>query len=415
MSHISTSDEKHLRGESEADLLSLAMIVWSRKWIVTGAGLVAGVIALVWGLLTPPTYEAAVRLVVTPPKTAVTGDIAPQVSVATYRALVENQSLAAQVLAESKLDLPPFNFSVQDFIREGLSVDTIRDTNVIVIKVRLRDAQMTARVANRLAVLSVELAQRLNQEEIVRARDAIQTQVTLSKDKLDSLQAGLEEFKKKTQIELLEKDVDAILDQREGLLRLVVDVQAEKAWLAAAEEQLAKRSRVISLTRTIDGDPALMEAAREAGGNPKSLLGLQMKDEYVSKAYEELETLVGESRTRLSRLERRKQELVDVRKLDAAALAQLSRLYEAEMELARRTLEFDLAQKVYETVATRLEESRLQVVGRTAQLQVMDQALAPTRPVAPKIARNAIIGLCAGVLLAALGVVFASVDRSRAA
>jgi polysaccharide biosynthesis transport protein len=401
--------------ETEMDLVGFALAVWSQKWVVLGAGVLCALVAIGVGLMTPPTYEATVRLLVTPPKTAVAGDITPQVSVATYRALVENQSLASKTIAEFKLGEPPFNQSVDEFIRNSLSVETLRDTNVIVVKVRLRDAQLAAKVANRLAALAVDLSQRLNQEEILRARDTIQTQVDHSRQRLDSLQAGLEAYRKKVQIELLEQDVEAVLGERNGLLRLMVDIQAEKARLQAAEEQLAKRSRVETVTRSIAGSPAMMEAARETAGGDKSVLGLQMKEESLSTVYEELETMAAASRTYLSGLEREKAELIDVRKLDSTALAQLSRLYEAETALARRTLEYDLAKKVYEDVATRLEAARLQVVGRSAQLQAMDDALPPSAPVSPRIVRNTAIAFAVGLALASLSALFFKVERAEAA
>ncbi len=401
--------------EVEGDIAEYALAVWARKWTVTGVGALCAAIVLGIGLLTPPAYEAAVRLVVMPPKTGAAGEVSPVVNVATFRALAENQSIVATVVSEFKLNAGPFNLSVARFIRDALSVDMMRDTNVIAIKVQLRDAQTAAKVANRIADLAVELSQRLSRDETVRARDYIQTQVDYSRQRLDEAQARLEEFKKRAQIELLRKDVEATLGQRGGLLQLLVEIQVETARLARAEEQLAKRPKIDTVTRTIDQDPALMEAARETGGSQRSVLGLQMKNESLSKVYEALEEVIAVSRTRLSGLEKQKAELIDTRKLDASQLGQLSRLYEAETELARRTLDFDLARDVYKNAATRLEEARLQVVGRSAQLQVMDTALAPDRPVAPRIVRNTVLAFAVGLALAALAVLFYGVERVESA
>jgi polysaccharide biosynthesis transport protein len=47
-----------------------------------------------------------------------------------------------------------------------------------------------------------------------------------------------------------------------------------------------------------------------------------------------------------------------------------------------------LAEKIYVDVATRYEQARLQVAGRSAQLQVVDRALGPEAPVSPRIAVN---------------------------
>jgi polysaccharide biosynthesis transport protein len=397
--------------DGERDLLGFALVIWRGKWIVAAVGALCAAVALAIGLTTPRTYEAVARLVVTPPKTAIAGDVAPAISMATYRALVENQSLAAKVVAEFKLGAAPYKFTADVFLRDSVSIETLRDTNVILIKVRLRDAKLTADVANRLANLAVELSQELNQDEIVQARDSIQTQVNHSREQLDELQARLEDFKKKTQVELLRKDAEATLGERGKLLQLLVEIQVEKARLAKAEEQLSARSRIDTVTRTIDQDPALMEAAKEMGGAQKGVLGLQLRDESLSQVYENLEQVVTASRTHLTGLEKQKAELVDVRRLDASQLPQLSRLYDAETELARLTLEYDLAKRVYETMATRLEETRLQVVGRSARLQTFDPALPPARPVAPHVVRDTALALIIGLILSGLGVNLIEVER----
>jgi len=54
-----------------------------------------------------------------------------------------------------------------------------------------------------------------------------------------------------------------------------------------------------------------------------------------------------------------------------------------------------LAEKIYLDVATRYEQARLQIAARSAQLQIVDAALAPDRKVYP---REKLIALAAMVL-----------------
>jgi hypothetical protein len=53
-------------------------------------------------------------------------------------------------------------------------------------------------------------------------------------------------------------------------------------------------------------------------------------------------------------------------------LAKLSLLYQKEMMLSRLQTEYDIAKAVYIDVSTRYEQARLQVAGRSAQLQLID-------------------------------------------
>ena len=98
-------------------------------------------------------------------------------------------------------------------------------------------------------------------------------------------------------------------------------------------------------------------------------------------------------------LEKQKTELVDVRKLGAAKLAVLNHLYELESELARRQVEQDLAEKIYMEISQRYEEASLQVVGRSAELSVIDTAVPADQPVSRKVALNTVVGAAIGLSL----------------
>jgi len=402
-------------GDDGINLMDYVLALWRRRWLVAAGTLVVGAAALVLGLVAQPTYEATVKLIVAPPKTTQAGETSPTVTIASFRALMENQTIAAKVIGEFGLDKPPLRLTAARLLRTRVTIEGIRETNVVVIKVRLNDAELAARVANRYGELVIALAQRLNQDETVRARDLIKAQLDSSQKRFGDAESRLEEFRRVAQVEALRRDVDTLLGQRAGLLPLLVEIQVEKARLARAEEQLAARERINTVRRTIDADPALVEAARETVRDPASLLGLQLSSEYVNTVYESLDQQVAAGRTRLSGLEKQRAELVDVRKLDAMQLAQLNLLYAREAELDRLQTEFDLAKNIYIDVASRYEQARLQVAGRSAQLQVAEQALAPDRPTAPRVARNAAVAFVLGFMLTAVGVLFADALRAASA
>jgi uncharacterized protein involved in exopolysaccharide biosynthesis len=260
--------------DDEIDLMQYVLAIWRRKWLVVAGATVCAVVALGIGIASQRSYEATVNLLITPPKTGAAGELTPTVSIATFRALVENRTLASQVVAEFKLDAAPSNLTAQRFLQQCLTIENVRDTNIVAITVRLPDGRLAAKVANRFAELAEKLAQRLSQEEALRASDYIKTQVDQARERYKGAETHLETFKKTAQVELLRKDVDATLGQRGGLLPLLIEIQAEKARLARAEQELSIRTRIGTIKRTIDQDPALMEAARETGGGQKGILGL---------------------------------------------------------------------------------------------------------------------------------------------
>jgi uncharacterized protein involved in exopolysaccharide biosynthesis len=400
--------------DDEIDLMHYVLVLWRHRLVIVLGALLCALAAFVSGKLTPRTYEAIAKLIVSPPKTGAVADIMPTVSVATFRALVENRSLGAAIVQEFGLSREPHRVTPDNFITTRVKVEMIRDTSVIVVKVRLWDRELAAKVANRLARAAVQLAQQLNQEEIVSARDIINAQLDQSKKRLDQAEQRLEDFRRRAQIELLRKDVDALLGQRGALLALLVEIQAEQARLSEAQAQLASRGRIDTLKRSIDTDSAAMEAAR-TGTDGGTVLPLQLRNEFVNPVYESLDEVIASSRTRLAGLEKQKSELIDVRKLDRDQQAKLSLLYKQEMELSRLQTEYDLSKAVYVDVATRDEQTRLQVAGRSAQLQIMDAALPPDRPIAPKVLRNTVIALALGSMLMVFGVLFYTAVGAAAA
>jgi uncharacterized protein involved in exopolysaccharide biosynthesis len=57
-------------------------------------------------------------------------------------------------------------------------------------------------------------------------------------------------------------------------------------------------------------------------------------------------------------------------------------------------------------VSKRYEQARLQVAGRSAQLQLMDAALPPDRPVSRHVVRNTAFALVVGFMLTAIAALF---------
>ncbi len=197
-----------------------------------------------------------------------------------------------------------------------------------------------------------------------------------------------------------------------------VQIEGERARLKQVEAELAGQESRRGVPRAVDGvsplrplsDPAARTPSTGKPGagtgrseEPQELrLRSEMLDPFVNPVYEILSRDVADARSRLVGLERQRQELVDRLKLDAPTAEKLNRLYEAEAELARLTREHDLARASYLSAATKHEEARLQITMRSARLQVLDRALPPDRPVAPRSVRNTfaatLIALTVGII-----------------
>jgi succinoglycan biosynthesis transport protein ExoP len=397
----------HEQDDDDIDLIGCARVIWRYRLAIAAVSLGCALAVFLLQRRAAPLYEATAQLVVNQSKMSDQSSILAMPSlVASYKVLLDNQSLAAQAVKEFALDKPPHNLTPLSFLAGSLSSDIVRDSNVIVVRVRLREPQLASGVANRIGHHAVELSQRLNQGEAVTARDIIKSQLDQSRTRLADAQAKLQTFKTQAQVELARKDVDAVLEQRGKLLALLVEIQSEKARLTMGEAQLSQKTRIETVKRSVFNEPAMVEALRDNTTDPNKRFPLEMKSEFVNKVYETLEQDVAASRTKLAGLERQKNDLVDVRKLDSAQVAKLSELYAKESELLRLQTEFELSKNVYVEIATKYEQARLQVASRAAQLQMLDEALPPDRPISPKPLRDAVIVLAVVFVLSAFGTLF---------
>jgi uncharacterized protein involved in exopolysaccharide biosynthesis len=415
-------------------LIDILRILARRRLIIVGMTLIAGLLALAIVLMLPKQYRATASLMVAPPKLGEAAQVAPT-PMGTYRALLQDPSLSKQVLTDLGLDKPPHNLSADTFAADNVEIEDVPATALLRVHVEMRDPQLAAQVANRLATGVADLNQRLSQQEAVYAGDRIRDQLVQARAKLDEAERRLLEFRSSAQLDLRRKDVDALLDQRGDLLSLSVDIAAERARAARAEYELSRQKPVLDVPRvSTDTGPLLQssieQAAKAAAADNK--LSVHQSDEgdaptpsraptesrsnrsmppdmqsrVVNPVYEALEYQAAASRSRLAALETQRTELIGRRKLNSAQLAQLTALYERESEEARRELELDLTRKNYVDLSTRYDQARVQIANRTSQLQVVGNAVAPTRPSSPRVVLT-VAGVVILAFIASLFLVFA--------
>ena len=126
----------------------------------------------------------------------------------------------------------------------------------------------------------------------------------------------------------------------------------------------------------------------------------EVLDPYVNPVYEVLSEQLAASRTRLSELETQRVEILRATDLSKAGGKKLNDLYASQAQLERLKQEADVARKMYLDVSTRYQQARLQATGRSPQIQIIDVAVAPQTPVAPRILRDTALAALAAFVLA---------------
>ena len=367
-------------GPAPPTLADYVGALWRARILLVAAAIVAGAIMFAMSLSGPRVYESTVTFAVSQSKIG-EGQQTVAVGTASFRPMVESLSTASAVMSKVGLDKPPNTMRPSEFLDNVMSVDEVRGTNLMRVTVVYTDPVLAATMANLVADYAVEVARQVSAREAVYARDMIQKQVEEARRHLDDSETRLRTFKQSGQIEAVKKDVESQLAGRAGILDLLVSIASERAKLARMDEELKSR-----------------------------------QSRAVNKVYEDLDQEAATTRAYLASLEKQKTELVDVRKLNAAKLPALDHLYDLETRLARFQVEQDLAEKIYVEISKRYEEAALQVVGRSAELSIIDKAVPADRPVSRHVARNTVVAGIAGFCLAMAGVLlwYATKDIRRA-
>jgi uncharacterized protein involved in exopolysaccharide biosynthesis len=388
----------------EVSLSELLLVLWRYWLLVLGIAVSVGILAFLVSSNRTPVYEASSRLLVSPPTIA--GGDRPPVSLGTYQALISNQSLILEVLKELGLTEPPHELTPAEALQRNLSIVAV-GTEVIMITARLDDAALAAQLANRLAERSIRVGQQVVQEDV----DMIKVQVDESHKRLEEAEGRLLAYRKQAQLEALHAEVDVLLEERSKQLPLLVQIEGERARIRQTIEELARHDPGPRQDRV--ADPSVTRESTGASESPWLTRSEKERAPAERTVYEVLSQQLADSRTKLSELESQRAEILRATDLTNLGAKKLNELYTSEVELERLQREAELAREAYFNVAIPYGEARIQAAGLGPQLQVIDVAVPPNRPVSPRPLRDTTVALLVATVLAGAAVLLYGVMSDR--
>lgn len=209
--------------------------------------LVGAVLGAVMGVaptyLRPTFYEASTTLLVVPSQEPSALPLNP----ATFRAILVNATVAQQIVDELALRNPPHNLTPQLFL-ERVNVEQVAATNVVRLRVALRDPDLAADAARRLAQKALVLAEELNQAEVASAQKPLNSRLAETSARMATAETELLAYQQRAHVELLEEDMRAVVKERgrklgEAELSRLNELYARQSELARlqANFKLAKK------------------------------------------------------------------------------------------------------------------------------------------------------------------------------
>ena len=263
-----------MQDEIEISLRELIEIPLRYKWSIALITLVAVLTtAVAVFFVVPPIYQAESKLIVADfkPSTKVTSTdlvaglpIYPDFTIDSYREQLKNPEVISKALADLSLD--PSTYTVES-VSDIVTIDAIKGTNLIKIKVKDRDPLVAAQIANALAVSFTTFITTLTQEHANQTVELLEGALSSQEGSLNEVQSAYTEFLKQPNgVPELTSEVSSIISQvtsfKSALAQIEIDTAVEEAKQSSMRTQLDQTEKYLVTTKTIVDDPASYKIGR---------------------------------------------------------------------------------------------------------------------------------------------------------
>lgn len=411
-----------------------------RRKIVYRVVVVAVVLAVIYNCLASPVYEASVSFRVSPRGAneavgTMSGGLYTEdqmLKLLTTAEIVKSRSVMEATINKIAADVPPENRPSPEWLQKQISVTPTKNTTVFSVGVRAYSPQDAQMIANTLAREFLNKMAELARSEGKDARVFIGERLAEAKRNLDAVERDMIAYKKDKKT-ISVSDQTKVYVERQGILKkldvenqlainsaaarlsdmnsqisrqnpgFVADsplIQQYKSRLADQEgELIIARSnysdvhpRVVSLKASVAETRAKLNAeiarvvkAEAPSSNPVHLNMLQMR----IQAEAELASAQAQQRA--------------LRGAEAQSEADIKVIPDREQGLARLLRDYTVAEESYTMLAKRYDQARIDEVMQPSNVQIVDTANLPKKPIRPRSVLNVIIALVFGFFFGVMG------------
>ncbi len=425
----------------EMDLIEYWHIIVKRRRLIGIVFVVTVIAATLFSFLSDPVYEATTTLMVRDQGSAAQMMLFDSMG-GTVRNAAQNyvQIMKSRTILEPVLTKLGWDDISLTAVDKQLVIQPIQGTDILRLSMQSTDPEKAQQFVNTLSDVFIAWNRHSRQEDQRSARLFIEAQLESVSADLRKAEERLREYRENERALSPSNETIARINQ---LTSLEADLAEVRVALVETQEritqvrtQLADQDETLLSTTTIAENPFVaqyrsrladleisLSGARERYTDKHpSVLALQAEIEDVrQKLSEQVQRVIStETRTinpihrelygslinlevELMALQSREQAL---RSLVADSEAELTSLPAKELELARLMREAQVLEELYIMLMKRNEETRIAEAMQTADVQVIDRAVLPERPVKPRIKLNiaiaGVLGLFIGVGLAFL-------------
>lgn len=430
--------------EEEIQLKEYLRIIIQHKWIILIVFLIVVGVAIFYTAQAPRIYESSGKVLIElekqtdlffPAGGMTRNALNNQIEVLKSSPVLESTITKLRLHPESK----SFPILLEEnpvlVLRKALTITGERETDIINIKYQSINPLESEVVVNSLVDSYVEESLRYARSELTMIREFLEEQLDIRSRQLAVSEESLRRYKVESNIfELSEEAKQMVENMAKFEAEFSVaktDLEVSQQKLNYLRDELAKIDAALAQEAASISSP-VVEQLRQKLIENQSRLAIFLTKEGYSLDHPELQKLQREiDRTKqqiaeeinkvlmitketFNPLDRRQQLLSDIIVAETEyqiALAtkdglervveeytvQMSRLPDAELELARLQREKAINEQVYQMLVSRYEEAKIAEQGKVSNIRILEQADLPKNPVSPKVRMNALIAIILGI------------------
>ena len=465
-------DPLQVRAEEDDDTIDLReywRILVKRKWIVVSVLAIVAVATLLSTMLMLPVYRSTATIQITPPNSQILefadfspegqGYLAQQQFYTTQYEILRSRELAeAVVRAEGVEDHPQLNGEIRQrsligelralpgairsaltpsatptaetlspeqirerairraggALRSRLTVEPVRNSNLVNVSVEAFDSEFAARMANALVEEYMRSTMQRRFQAGSEARDFLEDQLAEMRVELERADQALLDFAQRNQVADLEQRIEMATSTLEDLNARLSSVETELVQLDSFRRMIENgQAADINLVNENEDIRALRQQRAQLATEYASL-SQRFKDDYPTlvELRNQMDTIsdqIAEERTLairgiLSRYNSLTAEAESLRDAIESREASILGLNQQGVQYNILKREFETNRELYDGLLQRMKEIGVAAGVQENNIAMIDAALPPGGPFKPNLSRNLalamVLGLMAGVGLA---------------
>jgi capsular exopolysaccharide synthesis family protein len=299
---------------------------------------------------------------------------------------------------------------VDEFVKT-VKVEQLRNTRMIRISAENADPQLAARMANSMAQAFIALSLERRLESSAYAKTFLETQLGLTKAKLEESERRINEFSRSRNILTLDEKTNVINQTYTDFASALSKAEQERIKLESEFD--AVRSNPDSSRQVLESRVIQTYKEQRARLDAEYQLNAKIYKKDFPKMQQleaQINDIDGKVESEVQSILRSLRNLLDTARTQESQLAK--RLGQARSEIVNgqdKNVDFNLLKRevdtnreLYDGLLQQVKEVGVAGGVEANNIQVVDKAHAPLFPHKPRLALNAAIGLLAGLMLGLL-------------